>query len=210
MNGILSLDEAREATSVHHALWTDITLTAWARWQEFQIDATFATVAQTFDSAARFHFLNRLICGGVEAKTDAVRFNVGGAGILLQPVGENAFVRFKHVNGSDLRPRAYATDQQVALISQEYIDPIGKQLLLEGFVRPRTLLTQGYTLNNGEDAIDQIVIVCHGPEFLYYYDLQSNEKAEVMMFPGIEPKPPRVLSALIAEPESQIDPPDPS
>ena len=210
MNRVLSLDEAHEATSPFHDFWADTTLAAWARWQEFQTDARFASVAQTFDSAIRYHFLNRVICGAVQAKTDAVRFNVGGAGLLLQPIAENVFVRFKHVNGSDLRPRAYATNQQVALMSQEYVDPIARQLLLEGFDRPRTLLTQGYTLNQGEDAVDQIVIVCHNPEFLYYYDLRSGEKAEVMMFPGIEPKPPRLLSALVADSGPQTVSPDPS
>ena len=76
-------------------------------------------------------------------------------------------------------------------MSQVYIDPLAKQLILEDFKEPRMLLTQGYTLTPGEDGIDQIVVVCYSPEFRYFYDIRDDTKAEVATFPGMEPKPPR-------------------
>lgn len=208
MSRILTLEEAREATSPHHDLWTATTVEAWAEWRAFQTDPKFASVAQAFDSAARFHFLNRIISSRIEAETDAIRFNVGGAGLLLQPVADTAFVRFKHLNGSDLRPRAYATNQQVALRHQLYVDPLAKQLVLEGFSEARVLLTQGYTLNQGEDDLDKIVVVCHIPEFRFYYDVRGDDQAEVMMFPGLEPQPPRLYSTLIPDSVPETDAPE--
>ena len=179
---------------------------AWDKWQSFQTHPDFAYVAQTFDSSARFHFLSRVIAGHIETNTKAVRFNVGGPGLLFQPIEEELFVRFKHLNGWDLQPRSAATPQQVALMSQVYIDPLAKQLILEDFKEPRMLLTQGYTLTPGEDGIDQIVVVCYSPEFRYFYDIRDDTKAEVATFPGMEPKPPRLLSAYVERPASQHDP----
>ena len=119
MNRILQLDEAHQLTRSFHDLWTEVTLEAWDIWQKFQISDDFASAAQTFDSGMRFQLLTRIIGGKVAEKTNAVRFNVGGPGLLLQPIGDDVFVRFKHVNGSNLRPCSYATNLQTALQRQE-------------------------------------------------------------------------------------------
>lgn len=195
---ILPMSEATELTSPCHQVWADAHRHAWALWQDRLLnDPEFV---KPLTSSERYAILHRHITDYASRHLDGVVGHAPSLDFFAQVLDGRALVRFKHVD-SDLKPRAYPTDQQQHLDRQEFTERIAEQLAFDGFPPAMTVLTVGFTLTLGEDNLGQIVVVCRTPELAYWYSILDAGEGygdasggEIQPMPGIAPPGPRVTS----------------
>ena len=198
---ILSMEEAQEATAPYHGPYLDAHRGAWSKWTDgvLQMPEMF----KDYDAQTRFTMLNRHIVASIDETLGGMWLATGGPKILVHPIDDRVIVRFKALNrDNNLQPQSYRTDQQHKLSRQIYTERIWEQLSLAGFAKPPMLLTCGYYLPPGEDALAQIVIVCHIPELRYFYDVSDETGTEILTLPGSPTIAPRVVSASVEEQEA--------
>lgn len=199
MASVLPPDQAYALTKPFHRVWADAHHSTWAMWQDrLQNDPSWFKV---FTAGDRYLMIHRHVCDLVASQLEGKVQHAPSLDFFAQIVGDRALVRFKHLD-EDLRPRNYPTDQQQHLDRQEFTERMETQLALDGIAAPLTVLTVGYTLTTGEEAIGQIVVTCHVPELWYWFSIDaatgqgfggSGGDGEAPRFPGIESPGPRII-----------------
>ena len=200
------MDEANELTAPHHDAYVRAIETAWDHWEQGQ--QTLPEMFRDFGASLRAAAINTMMTGEIERTVSGVtRLKTGGRSVVIQLIDGKAFVRFKYLNGKDLRPQSYRTQQQIRLSEQRYTETLWEQLKLKGFDTPPTVLSVGYILTPAEDALSLIGIVCHVPEFRYFINLRdaTGSSSEVVPFPGMSPTEPEVVSDLVEEEQEGAD-----
>lgn len=190
--------EAEALTSPYHDVWVEAHLHAWALWQDRLLnDPQFF---KPLTSAERYAIVHRHICDYVERHVDSDTNIVTPPSLdfFAQVIQDRVLMRFKHLD-EELKPRTYPTNQQQQLSRQEFDDRIVEQLAFNGCSAPLTVLTVGFTLTAGEEAIGQIVVVCRIPRLRYRYSIRGaagiqSADADILPFPGMESPAPRVVS----------------
>lgn len=201
---LLTRTEAEKATAEFHEMYVSAHMTAWDRWSDHltKDPEFFEPLA---DASTRFQILNRHIVSEVEKAIPNTIRVPGGLPTLFHVIDGKATVRFKHLNGRDLKPIYNSTERQDRLMEQAYTGQLMNQLQLAGVDEPLTALICGYRLTPGEDAIAEVVIACHTPTLIYHFPLTGGEGAEMLSFPTIEPPQPRVISRIVEEQQEQTD-----
>jgi hypothetical protein len=204
---LLTTDEAQELTADCHAVWVDAHHHAFDLWKRrLAEDPEFFKPLIAGDRASILHrhifdYAARHLDGRV-ISTDALGFNA-------QIIDGRAMVRFKYLH-RDLKPRAYRTGQQEHLEDQEFTEEMLLPLTFEGVSDPPTVLTCGYTLALGEDAVSRVAVVCwYRGELRYWYDIfgetAMGDGEVVPLFPSSPPDQPRVVSKLTKKEAEQDD-----
>jgi len=201
---LLSRDDAYDLTKPFHEVWEEAHRSTWAMWQErLEEDPMWF---KPFTAGDRYLMLHRHICDFAARHLDGQVQHAPSLDFFAQIIGEKALIRFKHFD-EDYRSRNYPTDQQEHLDKQEFTDRMQAQLALDGIAAPLTVLTVGYTLTPGEDALGFIGITCRTPYLRYWYPIVGNAGAAsgdgidgadgggtAPSFPGMEPPGPRIIS----------------
>lgn len=127
------------------------------------------------DSTTRANFVHDHICSQI-ARRLGNRTDVEIAdclGFFALRIGHDILLRFKFVGGG--HPQNVATEQQKHLARQQYTEEMTIALNGDSALTPPTLLTCGYTLDDGEIGRIEIRRDCKG-QLPWMYDIYGGDR----------------------------------
>ncbi len=191
---MVELDEARACIGDIEPLLIDAHTTAVGSWSTFLMEKP--ELALPLDATARANFIHCHIRSEVDRRvhdargvafTDALEF----FGLRIEP---KILLRFKFVGGG--QPRNVQTAQQKALARQEYTESMILALTGDPTLEAPTLLTCGYTLDDGKVGRIEIRRDCDGHQ-PWSYDIYGGDAvSQPLVLDGLEDtaKPARITS----------------
>lgn len=192
---LLTGDEAQQITEPFHDYWVKAHLRAWDFWQELIADKPH--LAKPLGSSQRFDFLHQHVEENLRTELEG-RALFPKSDFFSQLIDNKVLLLFKHLN-YEFRPERSGSEQQDNLARQVYVPRLAEQLELDT-VAP-TCATVGFTLTAGEDAISQVVVVCHVPSYLWHFPIYDSEAGSgtsgigsASPFPSMPPVAPRIAS----------------
>ncbi len=203
---MIQLDEARNRIGPYEGIFVDSCEAAVETWGSFV--AEDPERAFPLDARARANFIHSHLRHEVDrrvADVDGIE-PTEGLQFFGVVIGRDTFVRFKYL-GQGI-PRNYPTKRQKLLANQTFTPTMTATLLGSPSMTPPTLLTCGYTLDDGiQLGRVEIRRECKGHQ-PWSFDLYGGEAvAEPLVFPGMTDttRPATVTSIKEAAEKGQTD-----
>jgi hypothetical protein len=188
------MDECLDLTMEFHSLW----VASWtlAGEQTAMLRKSMPGAYKALESRTKANFRRDIAVEHVRHKVGVTYSDALGTFTQIINAGKrSAIIRFKELD-ENLRTYNQPNDRQDRLGTHSLTDVEFEQLREDGLQSSPTVLTCGYRTDIDGETMSQMLLACHWHRSdLWYYDLETQDLAEVRQFPkGIDPPQSRVIS----------------